>query len=99
MKTPRRPGQHQPNHILAIVSDEHNCHPMTEELLDTWWSSLAPEDKADIYVLHLDGALQPPAPIVCKLDQERTAELIARLKEVECFGQIMVLADEVVRHA
>jgi hypothetical protein len=59
LNTPRRPGQTKSNHILSVVSDDHNviCH--TEATLDTWWHSLAPEDKAALYELHLDGALDP----------------------------------------
>ena len=45
------------NSIYAIVSDEHNVHRLTEAHLDAWWESLKPEDKAALYELHLDGAL------------------------------------------
>lgn len=54
MKTPRRPGQQQPNDVLSVVMDQHNCHAMTEELLDTWWNSLAPEEKAEVHLASLD---------------------------------------------
>ena len=46
--------------IYAIASDEHNVHCLTEDLLDTWWRALSPEEKAVIYELHLDGALEEP---------------------------------------
>lgn len=66
MITPRRPGQQKANHVLCFVMDQHNCHAMTEELLDTWWNSLAPEQKAEIHLASLDTpedkALVSPAP-------------------------------------
>lgn len=64
MKTDRRPGQEKPNHILAIVKDEHSCHAMTEELLDTWWNAMAPEEKADIYLASLGEPEMKAAPFV-----------------------------------
>lgn len=43
--------------IYSVVLDGDTviCH--TEATLDIWWSELAPEDKAALYELHLEGAL------------------------------------------
>lgn len=35
--------------ICVLAIDEHNVHPMTEELLDTWWESMSSTQKAAIY--------------------------------------------------
>jgi len=60
MLTRRRPGQQKPNHVLAIVMDQHACHAMTEELIDTWWHALSPEEKAALYSASLDTEDEKP---------------------------------------
>lgn len=46
-----------PKSIYTVVSDEHNVHCMTEGMLDAWWASLPPEQKAVVYEADLDGLL------------------------------------------
>jgi hypothetical protein len=43
--------------IYTVVSDDHNVHCMTEDMLDAWWASLPPEQKATVYEADLDGLL------------------------------------------
>jgi hypothetical protein len=52
--------------IYTVVMDGNTmvCH--TEATLDAWWAELAPEDKARLYELHLDGILgEEPSFTVC----------------------------------
>ena len=46
------------NEVLAIITDAHNCHAMTEELIDVWWGSLTPAEKAEIYTASLEDREQ-----------------------------------------
>jgi hypothetical protein len=96
--------------IYTVVTDDHSviCH--TEATLDTWWAELAPEDKARLYELHLDGVLGPesdprPADAVsmismtaCGLSPKavKSAEFLAGLAEVASAARIMLEAREVL---
>jgi hypothetical protein len=45
-----------PAAIYAVVTDGSVLHAFTEAHLDAWWASLPPEEKAEVYELHLgDG--------------------------------------------
>jgi hypothetical protein len=54
--------------IFAVVGDDHNVLCLTEEMLDTWWRELAPEDKGALYELHLGGALDDP-PVAAQITE------------------------------
>jgi hypothetical protein len=43
-----------PETTLTIVTDDHNVHCLTEADLDTWWHSLKPHEKADVYERDLE---------------------------------------------
>ncbi len=55
--------------IYALAIDDYNAHCLTESTLDTWWANLSPEDKGDIFMLHLDtsGFDVPSAPILTEI--------------------------------
>jgi hypothetical protein len=65
--------------IYSVVSDDHNvlCH--TEATLDVWWNSLAPEDKAALYELHLEGATETPKQVTVAISPD--PEFDKRMKE------------------
>jgi hypothetical protein len=42
-----------PQAILTVAMDQHNVHCMTEDMLDEWFRSLTPAEKADIFDAHL----------------------------------------------
>ena len=43
--------------VYAIAMDDHNVHCMTEDMLDAWWASLTPEEKAVAFEADLNGVL------------------------------------------
>ena len=55
----------RPESILSIVTDAHSVHCLTEAHLDTWWASLAPELKAEIYEAALGPAVESCAYCGC----------------------------------
>lgn len=63
MTTPEGNDRREGNEgaIYALISDGDQVHCMTEGMLDAWWNSLSPADKAEIHEqwldaeLHLDG--------------------------------------------
>ena len=44
--------------IYALAVDPHNVHCLTESDLDTWWTSLPPEEKAEIYEERLGPSVE-----------------------------------------
>jgi hypothetical protein len=41
--------------MLAVAADNYNVHHLTEEMLDVWWASLFPQEKAAVYEADTDG--------------------------------------------
>lgn len=95
-----RGGKRSKDSIYSIVSDEYNviCH--TEATLDAWWNSLAPEDKAALYELHLEGALEPELPVVtsCGVSPRAmgNAAFVGSLAQLVTAGRIMVATRELM---
>jgi hypothetical protein len=53
-KRPCGPQRRAPGAIYALAMDDHHIVCLTESCLDTWWASLAPSEKADLYERELD---------------------------------------------
>ena len=91
------------NSIYSVILDGPRviCH--TEATLDVWWHSLKPEDKAALYELHLEGALDEPVPAItaCNLSPKalERPEFVACLAEVARAGQIMLAVRKLVNDA
>ena len=45
------------NSVFTIVSDDHNVHCMTEDMIDAWWASLSPDEKAVHFECDVNGEL------------------------------------------
>lgn len=82
-QTGRKPG---PGSILTVVMDDHNVHCLTETHLDTWWASLPPAEKAEIY----DASLECPSqqmradyPWSLLNEAERVSSSFAALSKVK----------------
>lgn len=45
------------NSIFTVAADDHNIHCMTEDMIDEWWASLSPEQKAIHFEDDLNGDL------------------------------------------
>lgn len=58
------------NSVYAIALDDHNVHCMTEDMLDEWWVSLSPEQKAVVYEADLDGLLDETVALANPLASE-----------------------------
>jgi len=73
----------RPQTILTIVSDDHNVHCLEEGQLDTWWASLEPHQKADLYERELE-AVEPEAdPVANSFVRLRAAEgILAEARRV-----------------
>lgn len=48
-------------HILTVAMDQHSVHCMTEDMLDEWFRSLSPAEKAVIFDAHLGAPDLPSA--------------------------------------
>jgi hypothetical protein len=70
--------------IFAIVSDDHNVHCLTEAMLDAWWASLPPTEKAVIYEADTDGihiqAESQPHPEIKTL-QEHASQFLRDMEQ------------------
>lgn len=73
--------------VLLVVSDAYTIHELAEEHLDTWWASLDPNTKAEIYEAALDAepeAIIPAAADTAQFEvamreaEQRMAEIVAR---------------------
>ncbi|MBN9614219.1 MAG: hypothetical protein BGO25_05720 [Acidobacteriales bacterium 59-55] len=49
--------------IYTIISDDHNVHCITADMLDAWWASLPPEQKAIYFEADLEGYLYETAAL------------------------------------
>ena len=55
----RREGN--PGAIYALINDGDQVHCMTEAMLDEWWNSLSPAEKAEFHECWLDAEPEPDA--------------------------------------
>lgn len=63
-------AQRSSRSIYTLLSDDHNVHCMTEEMLDAWWASLSAEEKAEAFDIFDDAAAAPATPITLTAEFE-----------------------------
>jgi hypothetical protein len=83
-----------PKAIYLVLTDEHHTVCYTEPDLDTWFSSLTPEEKAHLCELHHDG---PPefhsgGPSIEAIDMQTAA--LRRLPAIAPFVDALALMDQ-----
>lgn len=63
------------NSVFTLAADDHNVHCMTEDMVDAWWASLSPDEKAIHFERDLNGelyetiALATPSPEVSEFEK------------------------------
>jgi hypothetical protein len=70
--------------IFSVVLDGDTAICHTEATLDTWWAELKPEDKAALYELHLEGALDADTPASIN------PAWVAGMSTIQTAGKIMM---------
>jgi hypothetical protein len=75
--------------IYTVASDEHSLHCMTEDMIDVWWASLSPDEKAIHFEADLNGelyeavALAAPSPETPAFEKH-VDQFFADMKRLRC---------------